>query len=286
MSMSNPPRTQTDEEAQRERWSARAALWRERPPSRNVPSQITAELMLAALDPRPTMRVLDVACGMGEPAITIAAGIASVDGQVLATDLVEEMLAMARENAAQRELSNIAFQQANAEALPFPDATFDAVTCRHAVMLLPDAPQALREMRRVLVPGGRAVCLLAGPPEQSARERPLAVVRKYVSLPATPPGAPDRFRFSGPGELAEQLRRVGFREVSDVVHTIPVVWTGSVEERWATALRNSRRIAKAIATLPAEQQQALTNEVLEAFRDEEQRGSEATATVVLATGVK
>jgi SAM-dependent methyltransferase len=286
MSTSDPPKTNAREESQHERWSARAALWRERPPSRNSTTQMTSELMLAALDRRPGLRVLDVACGMGEPAVTIAAGIVTVDGQVLATDLVDEMLAMARENAEQRQVSNITFQQANAEALPFPDASFDAVTCRHAVMLLPDAPQALREMRRVLVPGGRVVCLLAGPPEQSARERPLAIVRKYVSLPESPPGTPDRFRFSGPGELAEQLRLAGFRDVTDAVHTLPIEWSGTVEERWETALRNSRRITRAIATLSAEQLQTLTQEVLDAFRAEERRGNEATTAVVLATGVR
>jgi ubiquinone/menaquinone biosynthesis C-methylase UbiE len=242
--------------------------------------------MLDALDRRTGMRVLDVACGMGEPAVTIATSIASIDGQVLATDLVEEMLELARENAAQRQVSNISFQLADAEALPFPDGSFDAVTCRYAVMLLPDAPQALREMCRVLVPGGRVVCLLAGPPELSARERPLAIVRKYVSIRQSPPGSPDRFRFSGPGELAEQLRLAGFREVTDATHALPIEWHGTVEERWATTLRNSRRITRAIATLPAEQQQALTDEVLAAFRAEEARGADATTSVVLATGVR
>lgn len=242
--------------------------------------------MLAALDVRPNLRVLDVACGPGEPAITVAAGIAEQGGQVLATDLVEEMLALARENAAARNVHNIDFQQADAEYLPCDDESFDAVTCRHALMLLPDAPRALREMRRVLRPGGRVVVLLAGPPELSARERPLAIVRSYVSLPETPPGAPDRFRYSGPGELAEQLHLAGFREVTDQLHTLPIEWIGTVEERWATALRNSRRLTRAVASLSTEQQQSLTADVLAAFRAEEARGPDATTTVVLATGVR
>lgn len=277
-----PPR----EESQRERWTARAALWHERPPARTATSHAASNLMLAALGQRLGMHILDVACGPGEPAVTIAAGIACVGGQVTATDLVEEMLAMARENARERGVTNVTFQQADAEALPFPDASFDAVTCRYAIMLLPDAPQALREMHRVLVPGGRVVCLLSGPPEQSARERPLLIVRKYVTIPASPPGAPDRFRFSEPGELAAQLRQAGFSEVTDSVHDLPVVWTGTVEERWETALRNSRRITSAVAALPEEERHALTREVLDAFRSEEARGAQATTTVVLATGVR
>lgn len=285
MSMFDPPGRPRDE-TQHERWTARAALWSERPPVRNTTSLATSALMLATFDLRPGMRVLDVACGPGEPAVTIAAGIAAVDGQVVATDLVDEMLAMARENARERGVTNITFQQADAEALPFPDASFDAVTCRHAIMLLPDAPQALREMRRVLVPGGRAVCLLSGPPEESARERPLLIVRTYVAIPQGPPGAPDRFRFSGPGELAEQLRQAGFRAVTDAVHTLPIEWTGTVEERWESALRNVRRVGRAVASLPEEQQQELKQEVLDAFRREESLGERATTSVVLATGIR
>src|SRR5262245_7039682 len=125
------------EETQHERWTARAALWRERPPARNSTSLATSTLMLDALDMRPGMRVLAVACGPGEPAVTIATGIASIGGQVVASDLVDEMLAMAGENARARGVTNITFQQADAETLPFPGATFDAVTCRHAIMLLP-----------------------------------------------------------------------------------------------------------------------------------------------------
>ncbi len=286
MATLDPPEMRPREETQHARWTARAALWRARPPTRNATSQAASDLMIAALDPRPDMRVLDVACGPGEPAVSIAEAIAPLGGHVIATDLVEEMLAMARENADQRQVTTLTFQQADAEALPFPDASFDAVTCRYAIMLLPDAQKALHEMHRVLVSGGRAVCLLSGPPEQSARERPLAIVRTYVPIPRPKPGAPDRFRFSGPGELAAQLRRAGFRDVTDTVHALPIEWTGSVEERWEAALHNSRRMASAIATLPPEQQQALTQEVLDAFRAEERRGSEATSRVVLATGVR
>jgi SAM-dependent methyltransferase len=273
-------------ETQRERWTARAALWRAQPPASNATSLAASTLMLAALDQRPAMRVLDVACGAGEPAVTIAAGIAAAGGRVVATDLIADMLAMARENARERGVTNITFQQADAEALPFPDGSFDAVTCRYAVMLFPDAPRALREMRRVLAPGGRAVCLLSGPPEQSARERPMLLVRKYVAIPQPPPGAPDRFRFSGPGELAAQLRQAGFREVTDTVHHLPIEWTGTAEERWEASLRNVRRVARAVATLPEDQQRALREEALAAFRHEEAQGARATMSVVLATGVR
>ncbi|HEY7907910.1 MAG TPA: methyltransferase domain-containing protein, partial [Thermomicrobiales bacterium] len=79
--------------------------------------------MIAALDITPGMRILDVASGPGEPAISLAAAIAP-DGHVTATDLVPEMLAMAEENARERGIATITFRQADVAALPFPDGEF------------------------------------------------------------------------------------------------------------------------------------------------------------------
>ena len=116
--------------------------------------------------------------------------------------------------------------------------------------------------------------------------RPLALARNSLSLPRPSPDEPDRFRFSGPGELAAQLRQAGFREVRERVHDLPVEWTGTVTERWATALRNNRRIARAVAALPDTQRETLERKVLDAFRAEEARGDEATVAVVVAVGVR
>jgi DNA-directed RNA polymerase specialized sigma24 family protein len=65
-----------------------------------------------------------------------------------------------------------------------------------------------------------------------------------------------------------------------------VEWTGTVAERWAAALRNNRRIARAVTALPDKQREALEREVLDAFRVEEARGDDATVAVVVAVGVR
>ncbi|RZL94713.1 MAG: methyltransferase domain-containing protein [Variovorax sp.] len=100
-------------------------------------------------------RVLDVACGTGVLACA-AAELAGAEGQVTGLDANPQMLAVAR-----RKSTRIDWVDGRAESLPFPDAAFDAVVSQFGMMFFDDRPAALREMLRVLRPGGRfavAVC--------------------------------------------------------------------------------------------------------------------------------
>src|ERR1700722_13092517 len=81
------------------------------------------EAIVAAAKVSPGMRVLDVACGTGEPSITIA-HLLSGTGEVVGVDISTGPLAVATERARQQQLSNIRFQEEDAHQLPFPDATF------------------------------------------------------------------------------------------------------------------------------------------------------------------
>jgi ubiquinone/menaquinone biosynthesis C-methylase UbiE len=112
-------------------------------------------VVAAAAGIGPGDRVLDVACGTG--ALTLAAAErAGPDGAVTGLDASPEMLAVAR-----RKSSAIDWVEGDATALPFPDASFEAVVSQFGLMFFPDRPAALREMMRVLKPGGAlavAVC--------------------------------------------------------------------------------------------------------------------------------
>lgn len=104
---------------------------------------------------RPGDRVLDVACGTGTLAIAVAR-IVGPGGSVVGLDANPQMLAVAR-----RKPARIEWLEGRAEALPLPDASFDAVVSQFGLMFFDDKPQALREMLRILRPGGRlaiAVC--------------------------------------------------------------------------------------------------------------------------------
>lgn len=128
-------------------------------------TRAATELIIAAAGVEPGMHVLDVAAGSGEPALALAKVVGPA-GHVTATDLAQGMVDVAAANARQQGLTNLSFQRAEAEELPFPDRSFHALTCRFGIMFIPDHARALREVHRVLKPGGRAAFTAWTAPEQ------------------------------------------------------------------------------------------------------------------------
>lgn len=110
--------------------------------------------LLAWASPAPGEQVLDVACGTGLVSFEAARAV-SVGGHVLGIDLSDRMVGAAERRAREKTLSNCSFSRMDAETLALPDASFDIVLCALGLMYMPDPPQALREMRRVLRAGGR-----------------------------------------------------------------------------------------------------------------------------------
>jgi ubiquinone/menaquinone biosynthesis C-methylase UbiE len=119
-------------------------------------AQRTAEEAAAFLLPslRPGMRLLDVGCGPGSITRGLAERVAP--GDVIGLDLSKDTLEDARRDAAARGLRNLTFQEGSVYALPFPDASFDVVYAHQVFQHLRERDAALREMLRVLRPGGLA----------------------------------------------------------------------------------------------------------------------------------
>jgi ubiquinone/menaquinone biosynthesis C-methylase UbiE len=107
---------------------------------------------------------------------------------VTITDLAENMLQVAQESARRRGLTNVETRQADAGALPFADATFDAVTARFGFMFFPDVLGAARELARVARPGARVTTAVWGAPEKNPWATTImGTIAKHVDLPAPPP---------------------------------------------------------------------------------------------------
>ncbi|WP_165251543.1 bifunctional demethylmenaquinone methyltransferase/2-methoxy-6-polyprenyl-1,4-benzoquinol methylase UbiE [Adlercreutzia sp. ZJ304] len=112
-------------------------------------------------------RVLDVAGGTGDVTFEIAR--TKKPAHIMCTDLVPEMLEVARKHFADGRADGVPvdFMVADAQALPFEDEQFDAVTVAYGIRNMPDRPLALREMLRVLKPGGSLTCLEFSTPKNA-----------------------------------------------------------------------------------------------------------------------
>lgn len=111
--------------------------------------------LLEVVNPQPHWRALDVATGGGHTALALAPRVA----EVVASDLTPEMLTAAEAFIRGKGHTNVAFREADATALPFTTAEFDLVTCRIAPHHFPDCAQFVREVARVLKPGGIAAVI-------------------------------------------------------------------------------------------------------------------------------
>jgi ubiquinone/menaquinone biosynthesis C-methylase UbiE len=117
--------------------------------------------LLALALPAAGERVLDIACGTGLVSFSAARAVGPT-GQVVGIDISGRMIDAAERRARQRGLSNCGFSRMDGERLALPDASFDLVLCALGLMYMPDAEQAVREMCRVLRPGGRVALAVWG----------------------------------------------------------------------------------------------------------------------------
>lgn len=226
--------TPTFEKKVRTEWidDATAAAWRKwHDKSVELWHELT-EALITAAQLAPGQRVLDLASGTGDPAITLAQRVGP-SGQVVITDLAPQMLQIARENATRAGVHNVTFDVVDAHSLQYPDASFDRVTCRLGVMYFWNCVQALQEIRRVLKPGGIAAFVAWGPVEQNEYMRAaMGPFKKRQPPPPPPPGAPTPYRFGTPGSLSAELNAAGYSTVNEVMHTVRMNWPGPPDELW------------------------------------------------------
>ena len=202
-------------EEMRKEWTTAAPGWRKWDHLLSEGFREASEKLLDAAGLSPGMHVLDLASGSGEPALSAARRVAP-DGRVLATDLVPEMLSIAEEKARRAGITNFEARPCDAEALPFEDGSFDAVTCRFGIMFFPQPKAALDNVRRVLRPGGRAAFVAWGTVAANPYFNiPLGHLAKYASFPEPDPERPNPFKYAAPGVMESRLKEGGFRLVRE-----------------------------------------------------------------------
>jgi ubiquinone/menaquinone biosynthesis C-methylase UbiE len=259
-----------------EKWKAKSAAM-----GRDV-----TEALVEYAQPKPGMKVLDLASGTGEPAISLAARIGS-EGHVTALDLSSELLQIASDRAQQRGLRNFSTQQADAHQLPFSDQRFDLITSRFGVMFFQDCAKAFREGHRVLKPGARACFLAWGPFEQPYWSSMIGVLIKHAGGPAIVPGGPDPFKFAQPGSLLSVLQKAGFSNVEEETKTLPWTWPGTAEEVWQQMQAVATPFLPLLQRVPVEKRDEVDHEVITAIQQYADGNSiKFGAVVVLASGTK
>src|SRR5688572_25724745 len=228
-----------------------AAAWQKYYPQMKAQLAEVTDALVDAAAPRPGMSVLDLASGTGQPALNLAQRVAPT-GKVTATDLNGSMLAALSANASAEGVTNIDTKVCDAQALPFPDASFDLVTSRFGVMFFADVPGALAEVRRVLKPGGSvAFCVWGAPaPGTYFGAAALPYMRRLAVKPD--PDGPIPMRFAEPGKLVRLVEAAGYSEVREKTLDLPAPFRGSPEELLTSMMEIAAPFRNAAATLSEE----------------------------------
>ena len=141
-------------------WNQNASYWvriirEQRDRYRN---ELTDAAVLQAIGPCQNMKILDAGCGEGY----MCRKLADLGAQAVGIDASERLIEAARNHPGQQHAS-MSFEVASADSLPYADGSFDLVLCNHLLNDLPDPSDTIRELARVLRPGGRIVILMLHP---------------------------------------------------------------------------------------------------------------------------
>ena len=216
-------------DGQREQWQSAAAGWRKWSSTIDAGTRPISERLVELAGVEQGSRVLDVAAGYGEPALT-AARKAGPHGSVVATDISAEMLAYGRERAAAAGLENVEFVESPAAALDFPADSFDAALSRWGLIFEPEAEAVAGRIRGFLKPGARFAISSWGPPERVPMiALPMKVASETLDLPLPPPGTPGPLSRPTPEALGGILEAAGFEDVQVEEADIVIEWSSPEE---------------------------------------------------------
>ena len=239
-------------EAQRRDWNRVAGGWDKWDQyfSRNmtfINHRLVADARL-----RPGMRVLDVGSRTGYPAL-LAAEVVGPEGSVVGIDLAESMLAVATRKAQAKGMKHVTFRTGDATALPFDATSFDAVISRFCLMFLPEIPNALKEITRVLKPGGYVAAAVWSAPDKNPFMRiPMDVITSIMTLPQPDPEAPGVFRLAKLGELKGMLEGVGLAPLSEEEFIADVTYA-TAEEFFSSLMDIAAPFQNLFSTLTPQQ---------------------------------
>ncbi len=249
----------------RSSWDAAAAGWEKWWPLFDRAAQSVSNRLVELARIKPGDRVLDIATGTGEPAITAARAVGP-NGRVIGVDHSSGMLEVARRRASALRLANVEYREGDAASLHEAPASFDAVLCRWGLMFVPDLDSAARGIRAALKPGG----FLAAAVWDTADKVPMISiagqqVRAMLGIAPPPPGTPNPLSLADTGILERALTNAGFREFK--VEPMRVTFEFESPEKFLESRRDiSYDFRTAIASQTPEMQRKLEQVVISEAR--------------------
>jgi len=237
-------------------WAAVAPHWSEHADYTDERHAENTRRLLINAAPVPGDRVLELACGAGGLGLA-AAAMVSPSGEVVLSDVTPDMVSAAAARAAALGCDNVAVRVLDLDEIAEPDGRYDVVLCRDGLQFALDPARAVREMRRVLAPGGRvAVAVWAA----RARNPWLGVILDAVTAQTgqqvPPPGLPGPFALADPDRLAGLLGAAGFADVAVGELDLPMR-AASFTDWWDRTSALAGPLAAMLAALPAAASEAL-----------------------------
>ena len=209
--------------AQRTSWNNAALSWKEWWATfEDAGAHALSDRLVELAEAKPGQRVLDIATGIGEPAITTANRV-KPNGMVTGIDISSEMLAIAYERARERGLEDVVhFETADAETYAYPALSFNAVLSRWGLMFLPDLVPTLQGIRESLVPDGIFVAAVWSDPEKvPVLTLAQKTAAEQVGVPPPAPGNPGSFRLSDMASMGNSSDRARFRNIRSEILVVP-----------------------------------------------------------------
>ena len=202
-------------EEERQNWDSVANNWQKWRKVIERGAEKVSRRLIELAEIKPSSRVLDIATGIGEPAIT-AANLVGSNGHILATDISPQMLSVAKQRAISLGLQNvIEFKEGDIETIDLASSTFDAVLCRFGLMFLPDLKAGLYNIYQSLVEGSNfAAAVWASPDQDTLIATTMSTVMKETNSEPPPPGTPGPFSLSDEDSLKNFFMMSGFKDTN------------------------------------------------------------------------
>jgi ubiquinone/menaquinone biosynthesis C-methylase UbiE len=254
--------------AQRKAWEANAPGWKKHRSVRAALAPVT-DALVALADIGPGRWILDVATGIGDPALALAR-LVGPTGKVVGIDFAPAMIASAGERARADGIANASFHVLDVDELVgWPEAGYDTAVCRFGLAYLPELERGLRAIRHVLTPDAPLATAVWAPPDrvpfiQVAKD----AIHHVLDVPGPGAGTPHAFALSERGVLEQALSSAGFARIRGERVTL-VVELQSAEE-YVEVMRETTRLDALVQSTAPDKTEAAWAAVAEAtapYRD-------------------